>query len=38
MWIGGAQLGDGAGIFLYTASGGLRKMSDFPGVPLGGCG
>jgi hypothetical protein len=36
-WIGGAQLGDGAGIFLYTASG-LRKMSDFPGVPLGGCG
>ena len=37
-WIGGAQIGDGAGIFLYTASGGLRKMSDFPGVPLGGCG
>jgi hypothetical protein len=36
-WIGGAQVGDGAGIFLYTANGGLRKMSDFPGVPLGGC-
>lgn len=36
-WIGGAQAGDGAGIFLYTASGGLQRMSDFPGVPLGGC-
>jgi hypothetical protein len=36
-WIGGAQAGDGAGIFLYTAAGGLRKMSEFPGVPLGGC-
>lgn len=36
-WIGGAQSGDGAGIFLYTASGGLQRMSDFPGVPLGGC-
>jgi hypothetical protein len=36
-WIGGAQSGDGAGIFLYTTGGGLRKMSDFPGVPLGAC-
>lgn len=36
-WIGGAQSGDGAGIFLFTTGGGLRKMSDFPGVPLGAC-
>ena len=36
-WIGGAQSGDSAGIFLYTTGGGLRKMSDFPGVPLGAC-
>jgi hypothetical protein len=36
-WIGGAQSGDGAGIFLYTTGGELRKMSDFPGVPLGPC-
>ena len=36
-WIGGAQSGVGAGIFLYTRTRGLQKMSDFPGVPLGGC-
>ena len=35
-WIGGAQSGDGAGIFLFTTGGGLRKMSDFSGVPFRG--
>ena len=32
-WLGGGQTGD-QGIYLYTASG-VRKVSDFPGIPLG---
>ena len=36
-WIGGSQSGAGAGIFLYTRGGGLQRVSDFPGVPLGAC-
>ncbi len=34
-WLGGAQLGSGAGIYLYTRAAGVRKASDFPGFPLG---
>lgn len=36
-WIGGAQTGDDAGIYMYTTSRGLLKMSSFAGVPLGAC-
>ena len=36
-WIGGAQAGDDAGIYLYTVKGGLQKVSSFAGVPLGRC-
>jgi hypothetical protein len=32
-WLGGGQSGD-EGLYLYTASG-IRKVSDFSGVPLG---
>ena len=32
-WLGGGQSGD-QGIYLYTASG-VRKVTDFPGIPLG---
>lgn len=33
-WLGGGQSG-GQGIYLYTTSAGVQKVSDFPGIPLG---
>ncbi len=33
-WLGGGQSGD-EGIYLYSRASGVRKVSDFPGLPLG---
>lgn len=33
-WLGGGQTG-GEGIYLYTRGAGVRKVSEFPGLPVG---
>lgn len=33
-WLGGGQSG-GEGIYFFTRAAGVRKVSDFPGLPLG---